>query len=444
MKGYPKRSHRLYTLLGLAVFAVGTRVALAQCQFVSGSTGADGAFSPTANTTRVLPSDGILNFTTVNIPSGVTVKFQRNQKNTPVYILASGNVTINGTIDVSGTDGAAAGVAGGGGPGGFDGGAGGLLCSGAGLGPGGGTPGCSGFSAGYGSAASYFTGASAYGNLVLNPLIGGSGGGASNGGTSKGFGGGGGGGAILIASSGTLNLSGQISANGGNGSNFPYSGGGSGGAIRVIATAIAGSGGFSATGGYSPATGYASTGRVRFEACDPEFTGNGSFSDTGPYTFAFATSPVFLSGVPTLSITSVGGTPVPGSPAGSFSAPPDISLAAGTTTATVQLAATGIPTGTAVSVRVTPQNGQPSTEDSTPLAGTTQSATASVDVTLTPGRSLITAQVTVTIGGGGSPLVVGSIAGERIAKVRVGATYGGASSLTYITESGKEIPAAFD
>src|SRR5437899_11255426 len=61
--------------------------------FSSGSTGADGAYAPMANTTLTLPPNGVFNFTTVNIPSGVTVTFVKNAANTPVTILASGIVT---------------------------------------------------------------------------------------------------------------------------------------------------------------------------------------------------------------------------------------------------------------------------------------------------------------------------------------------------------------
>ena len=39
----------------------------------SGSTGADGAFAPQVDTTLQLPEDGIFNFTTFTVPSGVTV-----------------------------------------------------------------------------------------------------------------------------------------------------------------------------------------------------------------------------------------------------------------------------------------------------------------------------------------------------------------------------------
>src|SRR5882762_3331578 len=105
--------------------------------FNSGSTGADGAFRPTVNTTLTLPPSGILNYTSVIIPVGVTVTYVRNVANTPVVILATGDVTISGTLNVSGSSAPGAGAAGDGnagddgipglgGPGGFDGGRGGI------------------------------------------------------------------------------------------------------------------------------------------------------------------------------------------------------------------------------------------------------------------------------------------------------------------------------
>jgi hypothetical protein len=105
--------------------------------FTSGSTGSDGAFAPTVNTTVTLPPSGIFNYTTVTIPVGVTVKFERNATNTPLVILAAGDVTIAGTLDVRGYAAPGVGAAGDGaqgddgqpgkgGPGGFAGGKGGL------------------------------------------------------------------------------------------------------------------------------------------------------------------------------------------------------------------------------------------------------------------------------------------------------------------------------
>ena len=80
--------------------------------FSSGSTGADGAFTPTVNTSVQVPPSGILNYTTVSIPTGVTVTYLKNTANTPVVILASGDVTIAGSLNVSGTNGLDVGAAG--------------------------------------------------------------------------------------------------------------------------------------------------------------------------------------------------------------------------------------------------------------------------------------------------------------------------------------------
>lgn len=271
--------------------------------FNSGSTGADGAFSPTLNTDVTLPPSGILNYTTFNIPSGVKVTFIKNAANTPVYILTTGNVTIAGTIDIRGGDAAAVGTAGGGalgddgnpglaGPGGFDGGRGGrqdaalaaaAIRAGAGLGPGGGPggreggDGCGAY--GYypriGTGGAHVTNAyspyafwncgstypvtifaKSYGSSLLQPLIGGSGGGGGRGGTAyPGSGGGGGGGAILIASSTTISVTGVINARGGDGGDIAGTGsgergsGGAGGAIRLVANAISGNGQLLADGG---------------------------------------------------------------------------------------------------------------------------------------------------------------------------------------------------
>lgn len=73
--------------------------------FDSGSTGSDGAFAPVSSTTIVLPPDGILNFTTMNIPSGVTVRIASNLSNSPAFILVQGDAVIDGIIDISGVDG---------------------------------------------------------------------------------------------------------------------------------------------------------------------------------------------------------------------------------------------------------------------------------------------------------------------------------------------------
>ena len=126
------------TLLLLLIMACSlVQSAFAQQTFNSGSTGALGAFNPTQNTEVVLPDDGVLNYTTINIPVNITVTFRRNTRNTPVVMLASGDVTIAGSINIAGQSGTFsstinAGLSGrtlGGqsGPGGFNGGGGGSV-----------------------------------------------------------------------------------------------------------------------------------------------------------------------------------------------------------------------------------------------------------------------------------------------------------------------------
>ncbi|HVG19197.1 MAG TPA: hypothetical protein VNI02_09090, partial [Blastocatellia bacterium] len=228
--------------LGVYLLAGIPLPAYAQGGFSSGSTGADGAFSPTTSQTIQVPESGVFNYTTVNIPSNVTITYVRNAKNTPVTILASGNVTINGVILLSGVDGGANGGGGLGGPGGFNGGAGGfgfagdvagfgtapfvgVTADGPGGGGGGGSvngadisggggggyalPGTNGGRASVNAVAGQ--GGPRYGATTLLPLIGGSGGGGGGAITGQhGGAGGGGGGAILIASSTTITMTGTI------------------------------------------------------------------------------------------------------------------------------------------------------------------------------------------------------------------------------------------
>lgn len=174
----------------------------AETGFDSGSSGEDGAFTPTVDTELELPEDGIFHFTNVTIPDGVTVRFDGTG---PVTILASGDVEVAGTIDLSGSWSPPVGAAGDGnvgddglpgfaGPGGFDGGLGGEPAEdrenrlgGAGIGPGGGGGGVrssnrkrSGAGGSFGTVGSSGFGVTpgeTYGSEVLLPLVGGSGGG---------------------------------------------------------------------------------------------------------------------------------------------------------------------------------------------------------------------------------------------------------------------------
>lgn len=430
---------RYYLFLSIYLMLLGN----ANATFVSGSTGVDGAFDPTINTELQLPPDGVFNFTTVNIRSGVTVTFKKNAVNTPVYILATGDVTIAGTINVNGESTSGT-VAGKGGIGGYDGGYGGAtnLAGGKGLGPGGGNGGPMAYTnyyygggGGFGTTGGVYSsggsGGPAYGNARIVPLIGGSGGGGSasySDGSS--YGGGGGGGAILIASSGTIAVTGSITANGGSTSGNPlygYAGGGSGGGIRLIANIIAGNGTINAKGGNPSVPNRGGYGRIRIEA----YTNSRTAGTDPPYSYGLPSS-VFVSNMPSLSITSIAGANVPASPTGSY-AQPDIMLPSTTTNpVAVNVSASNIPVGTSVKVRAVPQYGSETTGTST-LSGTVQSSTASVNVNIsTTYSNVLSAEATYTVTGM-------YYDGEEIDRVRVAANMGGTSETTYITKSGKEI-----
>lgn len=231
--------------------------------------------------TTFMTADGRLYYEAVTVSPGAIWRFRANAFNTPVYILAAGDIVIDGTIDVSGaaapnpvTGGAP--VGGVSGPGGFHGGKPGFadgVGPGAGYGPGGGLGGgnnATADGAGAGSYAGLFSGvqgqnkrgAVVYGNPLLIPMIGGSGGGGTEG--SPGIGGGGGGGALVIASRTRIVLDGSILATGGLSSGSAYNMG-SGGAVRLIAPEVRGSGNISVLGGGNRTDNH---GRVRVDTLD--------------------------------------------------------------------------------------------------------------------------------------------------------------------------------
>lgn len=489
------------TLLAAAVLV--TLPVSGALAFNSGSTGADGAFNPTVNTTVELPPSGILNYTTVNIPAGVVVTFKKNATNTPVYILASGDVSIAGWIDIRGGDGKDTGTSGGGalgddgiaglgGPGGFDGGRGGrddlslrpeVIRGGAGLGPGGGKGGIEGgdgcadgrYHKYFGIGGAYATnaysvdssarscnpGASqslsrSYGSSLLQPLIGGSGGGGGRGGANyPGSGGGGGGGAVLVASSGTIRLtggtSGGINARGGDGGDQAGTNtggrgaGGSGGAIRLVATTITGNGYLLAEGGCSRNNGSrqncgsdggawdkygGSDGRIRLEADSITYSGTSQ-----PAYVADVPGPVFIAAAPAIRIASVAGQPVPASPTGKA----DVTLPA-TTTGPVEVVfeTTNVPVGNTVLLRLVPGYGNVTEVLSPAIAGSTASGTTSVTVTLPQGPSTLQATTTYTVVLAMGEALSKYAKNERVEKVRLTVAMGSEPAARLITVSGKE------
>lgn len=347
---------------------------------VNGSTGADGALDVATDTVRALPPDGVLNFTTVHVRPGATLTFTPNERNTPVYLLATGNVLIEGTISVNG--GNATTTAGGvGGPGGYAGGTPGTtgVPPGAGIGPGAGRGGAERTSdptgaggGGYRTRQYYFVNYPAYhkndanrgatyGSPLLVPLVGGSGGGGTSGGTA--WGGGGGGGAVLIASDTRIEVSGRVEALGGTGvpttsCSSASLNHGSGGAIRLVAPTVAGSGTIDTRGGAthqtcgdSPRAGH---GRARVDSIY-RAEANLTFSPSDSRLFGTYLVARHLN-LPRVDIAEAAGTPITGD------TPVLVTLPFGTpATQTVRVVLSGFPELANVTVRLTPMNGDPVT-----------------------------------------------------------------------------------
>ncbi|MGE5245128.1 MAG: hypothetical protein ACM3SQ_12940 [Betaproteobacteria bacterium] len=425
----PRRWLIALTLVACGVFVAGRQgiAALDICGCI-GSPKSLGAFDTIAGTglppgttsafrsmTIPLPADGVLVFDSANFAvrpsdSGVLdVFFTRNQANTPVTILASGNVTIGTSVTLhltgdGGTGGSngGAGVGGLGGPGGFRGGDGayqavnGTTDGGAGLGP---TGGASGLASGTtrGGDGTFF------GLPELLPLVGGAGGG---GGASfstslncAGGGGGGGGGAILIASNGTISISGALLADGGgagtpsNGGCATTAGAGSGGAIRLVADTIAGTGALYARGGGIPfvASSSGKSGIIRLEAItDTLPPGN----TDPPASRTTVPGPIVNPFSPTVVVTTVAGQAVPTPATGNMAGVDVVIPAPGP--AEIDLGTSGVPGGTVVEVVVKPRVGSGVLTLNTTLSNcdTAGNCIAAVTPTLAAGAYVIEARAT--------------------------------------------------
>lgn len=423
--------------------------------FSSGSTGADGPLvvGNSQSLFITVRAGGVYHYTTVSIATNGSVTYVGGADNSPVTILATGDVALQDGADifVSGSAGTSTGstvptIGGIGGPGGFAGGNGGVTpnLASAGERPGGGVP-----VAAVPGAAQRGTYGAPDAFVSLIPLFGGSGG-AGGGSLSGNAAGGGGGGAILIASSTRISLASgaTVTANGGTaftGScSSTASGAGSGGAIRLVAPVIAGIGQIRAIGG-SPCSGGVpgGDGRIRLEGSTLNFTGTiipvPSTSPTpGP---VFATGNPALVNVPTLAIDSIGGQALPFPITASYFTP-DMTLPLGTTNPVpVALTATNTPVGapTAITVRLIPQSGSPTNVPAANHSGTFSSSTASADVTFPVGRvSVVQAFAAMTLTGQTASLFP-LIDGEPVERVMVAASPGAPSTVSLVTKSGKEV-----
>lgn len=351
--------------------------------------------------------DGIWNFTTIDIGQ-TTINFIPNTANTPVVWLASGDVSIRGTIDISGKDDKyqtelEINTPAAGGPGGFAGGLGGYTTNNTGdnvagfpgIGPGGGiaTTLLDLDGAWDGHHGSYFN---TYGSPSLHTLVGGSGGGGARTTTFsdtnewvRGGNGGGGGGAILIASSGNIFFSGRIIAIGGEGgfekskrlsSNFLITGisrggSGSGGAVRLVADRILGNGFIDATTNanfrHDLNALEQNYGRIRLESYYHRVTVRNNIEPS----LSFPKQTLLDGNRPQLVVASIAGQSVSATPSGDPATPEVTFSAAGDVT--IIVTANNLPDATLINLRVT-SNSQILTPTPVALSGGEASFTLSV------------------------------------------------------------------
>lgn len=341
--------------------------------------------------------------------------FERNRRNTPVYMLSQGDVTIEGTVYVTGQ--AAANTAGIGytkrggaaGPGGGDGGSCDTLDgsrAGGGLGPGGGSASPNGAggggaspinNGGKGYAAAGAGGGSAPSEWQHQMIFGGSGGACGNGQAGSG-----GGGVLVIAASGTIVQNGYLLAYGG--ASGKWHGGGGGGVVRLVATAIQGNGVIDVRGNNASACGNSSWGGgcgghglVKVEG----YTVGGTFMQSAnPLASLYFSKPqpAVPGGLlqPTLTVTRVTGA------TGGPQTPPDPDLRVHVHTpspgvylddgqeVTVEITATNVPVGTTAKVRLRTLRYGTVVITSTPLVGTNEASTATATLALPAGTRLTT------------------------------------------------------
>lgn len=429
-----KHSSRAIALIAVAGSMGLASIAIAQ-EFSSGSDGSDGALDFTgAEPGSVIvfdpynydppldvDQDGVFHFTTITIPENVTVQLSSTLfGGVPVIWLATGDVVIAGTLDLSGEDGhnwdsgqRRYSIPG---PGGFGGGAGereGFQAE-DGLGPGRsrGQSGIIGNGAGHarfgttsGSGGNFY--GSPYGNPFLQPLIGGSGAaGGNDNDSSLGGGGGAGGGAILIASDTAIYVEGVVDVSGGSGGrgeagsnqfNGGHGGGGSGGAIRLVAPELQGSGELDCRGGNGslsyPSTGSGSEGYIRVEgrivSRELRFQPDGMIVPLSPNT------PILPEQSPSaVRIVQIDGQAVDVTPGGSI-LNPDIVLD-NPSPVEVVIAASGIPIGTQLTLSIFSVELGEITGISTPLKGTLESSTATATIQFPPTISQMFVRATWT------------------------------------------------
>ena len=415
-------------LVSIIIALALTPLTLHAQSFSSGSTGADGALdlsnvncSPTVFGCQIqVPESGIFHFTTVNIPTGKTLSFIPNLRNTSVIILAQGAVTIGGRIEISGGFDYVRqlGQTSAPGPGGFAGG--GPAFGQNGFGPGGGNT---------NDAHGRWIGP-----ISLVPIIGGSGG---RNGLASNSEGGGAGGALVIASSSSIaftqtaviNAQGRAGHSSGN-----AFGGGSGGAIRLVANVVNVAGTLNAYGSSDFPGGHPGVIRLEAPAGSLSFTGSAN-----PLPIISTTvNPLIVpeSTTPSLTITSIGGFPV-----GYTAGRPDVvdlilpNQLADPINVVVQ--AHNIPIGTKINLNISGSANASYTQGT--LSGTSTSSSATIPVS---GLNRIGATYLIAIADFTLPASMAQAnpkGPNQIAKARVIAKPKTDSKLVFLRSDGTEI-----
>ncbi|MGH8553272.1 MAG: hypothetical protein ACRERS_08255, partial [Methylococcales bacterium] len=176
--------------------------------------------------------------------------------------------------------------------------------------------------------------------------------------------------------------------------------------------------------------GNGSSGRIRLEAEVFQRT-----AATSPgYSFA-QPQEIFVAGLPSLRIASVAGMPAPAQPTGSA----DILLPAGTPNpVAVLFETTNVPLGNTVQLTVTPATGPAVSVISNAISGTEASGSASADVNIPTGPSILAATVSFTVLASTGQDLSRYAQGEPVERVRLSTNPATGSTTTLITGSGRE------
>ena len=177
-----------------------------------------------------------------------------------------------------------------------------------------------------------------------------------------------------------------------------------------------------------------SAGRIRIEGYTITRTAASNPADTKG-----TPGPLFVPNSPTIRIATVAGQAVPATPTGNA----DITLPTTTTNpVAVTFTSSNVPLGNTILLTVTPANGAASSAMSNAISGTLAAGTATVDITLPQGPSVLQAQTTYTIVASLGDALSNFAANERVERLEVVASLGGApAGVKLVTVSGKTFEA---